>query len=82
MHQHTQALLQVTGVNANSILSQRERVSHPIGQSYHDLPKNWFWPQYLSESNRSGMFVSYKHVLVHEFARPHSFANCFFWVLI
>jgi len=33
MHQHTQALLQVTGVDANSILSQRERVTHPIGQS-------------------------------------------------
>jgi len=33
MHQHTQALLQVTGVNANSILSQREKVTQPIGQS-------------------------------------------------
>jgi len=32
-HQHTQALLQVTEVNVNSILSQRERVTHPIGQS-------------------------------------------------
>ena len=33
VHQPSQALLQVTGVNANSILSQRERVTHPVGQS-------------------------------------------------
>jgi len=33
MHQYTHALLQLTGVNANSILSQRERVTHPIRQS-------------------------------------------------
>jgi len=41
MYQHTHALLQVTVVNANYSLSERERVSHPIGQSYHDLPENW-----------------------------------------
>jgi len=31
----------VTEVNANYILSQGERASHPIGQSYHHLPENW-----------------------------------------
>jgi len=65
MHQHTQTLLQVTGVNANSILSQRERVTHPIGQSEHDLPENWLRPRYLRKSNRSGVFVGYKRVLDH-----------------
>jgi len=41
MYQHTHALLQVTGVNANYNLLQRERVSHSIEQSYHDLPEKW-----------------------------------------
>jgi len=67
VHQHTQALLQVIGVNANLILSQRERVTHPIpiGQSYHDLPENWLRSRYLRESNRSRVFVGYKRVLDH-----------------
>jgi len=44
MHQHTQALLQVTGVNANSILSQRERVTHVVKQSHYNLLKEiWLY---------------------------------------
>jgi len=35
-----------------------------------------------SGPNRSGVLVGYKRVLVHEFARPHSFANYFYLVLI
>jgi len=42
------------------------------------LVKTWI----CSGPNRSGVLVSYNRVLVHEFARPHSFANCFFLVLI
>jgi len=34
-----------------------------------------------TDPNRSGVLVNYKRILVHEFTRPHKFANDF-WVLI
>jgi len=52
--------------------------------SYQTDLKRFVWKLVIawvfSGPNRSEVLVSYKRVLVHEFARPHSFANCFFVV--
>jgi len=59
----------------NSIMSQRERVTHIVKQSHYDLLEKWLELRRFRLPNRSGTIVSYKCILVHEFTRTHKFAN-------